>query len=174
MTNAFTFDGMTVRRMTERDRPYIQLWIDADPYHRGKFTPDFFLKLYPGEDSWALEDEQGMVVFYFKTGTAVRVFIQFAPETDVSQKLENRNALMKGLHWIEGIFRANRFREIIFDTEGVELANFAKRRMGFKDALGLLSRPLTTIQNPETQPGELASLTTSTSGREGDGHVRNF
>ena len=140
MTNSFTFDGYTVRRATEKDRPYLQLQIDADPYHRDTITPDFFLKLYPGEDSWALEDESGRVVFYFKTGTAVRLCIQFTAEEDVTRKVENRAALMKGLRWIEGIFRANKFREIIFDTEAVELANFAKRRLGFKEACGLLSR----------------------------------
>ena len=32
---------------------------------------DFFLKPEPGEDAWALEDHQGMIVFYFKTATAI-------------------------------------------------------------------------------------------------------
>lgn len=173
MTNSFTFDGYTVRRITERDRPYIQIWIDADPHHRGKITANFFLKLHPGEDSWALEDEQGMVVFYFKTGTAVRVFIQFAPEADVTQKLENRNALMKGLHWIEGLFRANKFREIIFDTQAVDLANFAKRRLSFLDAPGLLSKVLGDQNDEPTQPSELASLATTPSGEETDANVRH-
>jgi len=143
MTNGFTFDGYTVRPATEKDRPYLQLQIDADPLHRGRMTADFFLKLQPGEDSWALENEEGRVVFYFKTSTAVRMAIQFTTEEDHTRKLENRVALMKGLRWIEGIFRANRFREIIFDTEGVELANFAKRRLGFREACGLLSRMIT-------------------------------
>jgi hypothetical protein len=173
MTNSFTFDGYTVRSVTEKDRPFLQLQIDADPFHQGRMTADYFLKLEPGEDAWALEDERGRVIFYFKTATAVRMSIQFTAAEDDTQKIENRVALMKGLRWIEAILIANKFREIIFDTEGVELANFAKRRLGFVEATGLLSRSLGLSQDAPTQPSELATVTTTTKGSEGDGHVRH-
>ena len=173
MTNSFTFDGYVLRPITERDRPYLQLQINADEYHRDTITPDFFMQPEPGEESFALEDESGRVVFYLKTGIAVRLAIQFTAYEDVTRKVENRAALMKGLRWIEGVFRAKRFREIIFDTEGVELANFAKRRLGFVDAPRLLSKPLTTMQATETQPSELASLTTTTPEAGRSGNVRH-
>jgi hypothetical protein len=152
----FTFDGYTVRPLDERDRPYLNLQIRADDFHRGRMNADYFLKLEPGEEAWALEDEQGMVVFYFKTATAVRMSIQFPAIEGAEDKARNRSALLKGLVWIEGIFRANRFREILFDTEGVELANFAKRRLGFREAPGLLTRPLqpTTQEKSETDGPE--------------------
>ena len=158
-SQTFTFDGYTVRPITERDRPYLEIQIRADDYHRGRMSADYFLKLEAGEDAWALEDEQGRVVFYFKTAAAVRMSIQFPVLEGNEDKARNRAGLLKGLAWIEGIFRANRFREIIFDTEGVELANFAKRRLGFVDATGLLSRPLHSIppnnsQEPHTAPWE--------------------
>lgn len=147
MTQTFTFDGYTVRPLDERDRPYLADQIAADPYHRNRMDADTFLQLQPGEDAWALEDEQGRVVFYFKTATAVRLSLQFPTLED---KERNRTAMLKGLAWIEGIFRANRFREILFDTEGVELANFAKRRLGFSEATGLLSRPIEPVTPKKT------------------------
>src|SRR5258708_34626599 len=78
MTNGFTFDGYTVRPATEKDRPYLQLQIDADPFHGGRMTADFFLKLQPRGNSWALENADGRSVFYFKTPTAARIPIQRA------------------------------------------------------------------------------------------------
>jgi len=145
MSPMFTFDGYTVRSMDERDRPYLTQQIAGDPYHFDRMDADSFLKLQPGEDAWALEDEQGKVLFYFKTSTAVRISIQFPGPEGIEDKARNALAMLKGLAWIEGIFRANRFREILFDTQGPELANFAKRRMGFSEAPGLLSRPIEPV-----------------------------
>ena len=152
MRQTFTFDGYTVRPLDERDRPYLEFQISADPYHRDRMDADHFLKLQPGEDAWAIEDEQGRVLFYFKTATAVRLSIQFPSiEEGAEDKARNREGMLKGLAWIEGIFRANRFREILFDTEGIELANFAKRRLGFREATGLLSRPIQPMMRENVQ-----------------------
>jgi len=150
MNASFTFDGYTVRPVTERDRPYLDQQIEADPYHHGRMDADYFLKLQPGEDAWALEDEQGKVVFYFKTATAVRLSIQFPPTSDADDKMHNREGMLRGMAWIEGMFRANRFREILFDTEGVELANFAKKRLGFTEATGLLTHPIGPVTPPKS------------------------
>jgi hypothetical protein len=152
MSQSFTFDGYTVRPLTERDRPYLEIQIAADPFHQGRMTADYFLKLERGEDAWALEDETGMVVFYFKTSTAVRLSIQFPALEGDEDKARNRAAMVKGLPWIGDLLRHNGFREILFETEGVELANFAKRRLGFKEQPGLLTRPiLTTVQKPPSE-----------------------
>ena len=151
MRQTFTFDGYTVRPLDERDRPYLEAQIEADVYHRGRMDADYFLRLQPGEDAWAIEDEQGRVVFYFKTATAVRLSIQFPSIEGAGDKARHRAGMLKGLAWIEGIFRANGFREILFDTEGVELANFAKRRLGFREATGLLSRPIEPMMREKVQ-----------------------
>ena len=137
----FTFDGYRVRRVTEQDRDYLEVLIECDDYHRGRMTPDFFLKCEPGEDAWALEDESGNIVFYFKTSVVVRMAIQFRPTECLADKLRNLNALSRGFRWIEGIFRLNKFREVIFDTEGPELSHFAIKRLGFAEAR-LLSKTL--------------------------------
>jgi hypothetical protein len=156
----YSFDGYTVRPVTEQDRAFLELLIESDDYHREQMTADFFLKLQPGEDAWAIEDEEHRVVFYFKTSTVVRIAIQFAASQTLGDRRSNQCALMRGLRWIEGMFRVNRFTEIVFDTEGPELARFATRRLGFVERF-VFSKALGTI-NPTTksQPEVLGTVPT--------------
>ena len=130
----YHFDSYVVRPMSESDRAYLDTLIEEDAYHKGRMTPDYFLKLMPGEDAWALEDEQGNVLLYFKTQVAVRLSVQFAASETREEKHRNRLALMKGFAWIETMLRQNHFRQIIFDTQGPELTAFAKRRLGFRES----------------------------------------
>lgn len=149
----FHFDEYVVRPMCERDREYLDSLIEEDAYHMGRMTADYFLDLLPGEDAWALEDQQGTVIFYFKTQTAVRVSIQFTGSKTAEEKKRNRVALVKGLAWIETMLRQNHFREMIFDTQGPELANFAKRRLGFRASSCELIHTIT----PPKPPGRVQS-----------------
>jgi len=153
---SFTFDGMTVRPLSDKDRPYLDALIAADPYHRDRMNADYFLRLAPGEDSWALEDGAGRVVFYFKTATCVRMSIQFPPPEGIRDRARTADALIRGLRWIAGIFQVNKFREILFDTEGPELTQFAKKHLGFHDAPGLLAYriPVPQSQNGNNQMWE--------------------
>ena len=139
MSNAtvFHFDNYTVRPVAEQDRVYLETLIDADEYHRERMDADYFLKLKPGEDAWALEDERGYVLFFFKTQTAVRLSMQFAQAETSAERTRNRIALLKGLAWIEAQLCANSFRELLFETNGPELTAMAKRRMGFREVSGL-------------------------------------
>jgi hypothetical protein len=125
---------------------------------------DYFLKLKPGEDAWAVEDQAGIVLFYFKTQTAVRLSIQFAQDAD---KTRNRIALLKGLAWIEAQLSANSFREILFQTEGPELTAMAIRRMGFREVSGLardISLPPAS-QMAHTEPWDAAPQISQGAGR---------
>jgi hypothetical protein len=137
MSEIFHFDNYVVRPVSERDRVYLETLIEADQYHHDQMNADYFLKLRPGEDAWALEDERGKVLFYFKTQTAVRLSIQFTEAETSADKTRNRIALLKGLAWIEARLSANSFREILFETQGPELTAMAKRRMGFREVSGL-------------------------------------
>lgn len=172
MAPQFKFDGYTVRPLTEQDRAYLDLLIDADEYHRGRMDADFFLKRQQGEDAWALEDQYGQIVFYFKTTTAVRLAIQFRPSSSPADRLRNAAAMMRGLRWIEGVLRSNGFREMVTDTEGPELRNFLKRRLGFSEA-PLLTRTLHDSRpEPEPPPEALGSLPTNRLEGQGEGNVR--
>jgi hypothetical protein len=147
----FHFDNYVVRPVEERDRVYLEQLIEADPFHVNQMDADFFLKLKPGEDAWALEDERGMVILYFKTQTAVRLSLQFAQADDGPSKTRNRLALLKGMAWIEAQLRANSFREILFQTDGPELAQMAKRRMGFRESTGDLVRSIAPAEGSGRQ-----------------------
>jgi hypothetical protein len=114
-----------------------------------------------------LEDEDGRVLFYFKNSPAIRFSIQFTADADLSGKRRNMGGLMRGLIWIEAIFRASRFREIIFDADSPELENFAKRRLGFVDAPNLLSRVISHLDGQESQLGTVGTVPTDKLERAG-------
>ncbi len=133
----FHFDNYVVRPVEERDRAYLSALIETDPYHAHCMDADFFLHLQPGEDAWALETQQGNVILYFKTQVAARVSLLFSGSDSREDKTRNRLALLKGMAWIEAQLRANSFRQILFDTQGPELAAMAKRRMGFRESTEL-------------------------------------
>lgn len=157
----FTFDGYTLRPIRETDRNHLVYCIEQDEYHQNKMTADFFYKLQPGEEAYALEDESGKVVFYLKNSVAVRMDIQFTPITSIRNVRDNQSALMRGLQWIEGLFRAKRYREIIFEADGPELYVFAKRRLGFRDATVLSRQLMAPPKNQETQHEAVGTLATS-------------
>jgi hypothetical protein len=130
----FSFDEYTVRPAGEQDREHIEHWIASDPFHRNRLDVDYFLSLRPGEECYALENQNGHVVFYFKTQSAVRISIQFGPSTDPASRRSNSIALLKGMRWIEGLLRHHHYREVLFDTEGPQLREFAEKHLGFAGA----------------------------------------
>lgn len=159
-SESYRFPGYNVRPITEQDRPYLEMQIKADKYHRDWMTADCFMKPLPGESSWALEDKLGRVVFYFKNTPVIRMTIQFTAEADLSGKKRNMAGLIRGLAWIEAIFKRNRFREIIFDTTAPELELFAKRHLGFVDA-PLLSRVIPSMEyGQEMRPQAMGTVPT--------------
>jgi hypothetical protein len=155
------FREYEVRPVTEADRPYLAQLIEADEYHRGNMTPDYFLIRERGEDAWALEKD-GHVLFYFKTQTAVRMGMLFAQASTRDDREENRTALMHGLAWLEAILTGNGFREILFDTQGPELEVFAKRHLGFVDAGKLLSRTISSGGEQKSTGEAVGRVPTST------------
>lgn len=167
MSQTFHFDGYTVRPVEEYDRVYLELLIQADIYHCDKMDADYFMKPQPGETSWALENACGTVLFYFKTTPAVRMSIQFTGNDTPRQRADNAEALTKGLAWIEATLAAARFREMLFDTEGPELTLFARRKLGFVEARGLMVRTLSMPQATNMQPEALGTVPTNNTGREG-------
>jgi hypothetical protein len=167
MSQTFSFDGYTVRPVTEADREYLDLLIAADKYHFDRMDADYFLKPLPGETAWALEGRQGKVLFYFKTTPAVRMAIQFAGNNTPQEREANRDALTRGLAWIEATLAAARFRELLFETEGPELTLFARKRLGFFPASGLMVRSISMPDSLKLPPEAVGTVPTSTvEGRE--------
>lgn len=158
----FVFDGYLVRPVTEQDRPFLEMQIKADEYHREWMDADFFLKCKPGEDAWALEDQTGRVIFYWKTQVAARIFIQFTAGQEWETKFRNLDALLKGLAWLEAKLTYNNFREIIFDTQNPPLERFAKNRLGFVQSAPTLKKMLDTIRGRPPQPEPLGTVPNAT------------
>lgn len=154
----FRFGEYRVRPTGEQDREYLSECIERDNYHRGRINADFFLKLRPGQDGWAVEDAKGKVVFYFRTDAIVRFAIQFTDSESLSAKRTNAVAMMEGLAWLAGILSQNNFHEIITDADSPELQRFTKRHLGFKDAPGQLSLALGITPKKEPQPERLEVL----------------
>lgn len=147
MSMPFKFGEYTLRPIEEKDRPMLTAWIEQDQFHAGRILPDFFLRNVPGEDSWALEDGHGYVVFYFKTQTAVRLHIQFGGmgENEVERE-RNRKAMTEGLDWLEAQLRSNGFREIGFQTSNPVLGIFARTSLGFISSRGEMIRTIPWLQ----------------------------
>ena len=145
----FHFDGYTVRAIEEKDRAYLTQLISNDPYHRDCMDADWFLVLAPGEDAWAIEDENGNIFLYFKTQTAVRLSLQFAQGEGHREKYKNARGLIAGVEWIVSQFQRNAFREVLFQTEGPELKEMAKKRLGFRESSGELIRGIAPLLPPQ-------------------------
>lgn len=158
MSTTFTFGGYLVRPVTERDRAYLKECIARDKYHRERMTPDFFLKLKPGQDAWALEDKSGKVVFYFRTDTAVRFHVQFTDADTLAAKRRNSMGMIEGLAWLVGVLRQNHFHELITELDSPELQVFAKRHLGFKERAGEYSLALRSPAALEMQPESMGKL----------------
>lgn len=99
-----------------RYRELIEQAVSADPFHVGRVDPEFFATAGPGEQCWALEDEKGYVIFFLKTQVACRLHIQFGPAATAVEKARNRDAMILGVEWMEGVLQASGYREMIFDT----------------------------------------------------------
>jgi hypothetical protein len=72
---------------SEEDISNIQRWTDADPFHRGQDSPEWWLT-GTGFLSFRLDDEQGPLVYVkiMEEGSSYRIHCQFAPVEEVSKR----------------------------------------------------------------------------------------
>jgi hypothetical protein len=149
MTNAFTFNELTLRPATEDDRELCQRWIDADPDHRGKITADFFLEGEAGVECMVLVDKWGQPRFFFRQQRALRIHMQFPPNTTSEERTKTREALTFGFGWLKHIASRHGYRELIFESTVVPLMNFCKNRFGFSSSPNELVCPITPPDPPQ-------------------------
>ena len=157
------FDGYKLRAPGPQDRARLEEWIAADPVHAGLMTPEFFMGR--NEDGSAderptclvMEDGQGEV-FYIRISRAARVNIQFGEAADEEARTRTREALLKGMAYLEATLAKAGVEEWVFETESPGLKALARRRMGFTEGRNLLVRPIDPPEAPEEQekalPGE--------------------
>ena len=70
---------------SEQDREQLAGWVASDPIHKDAIDPSFWLPSGdPGVKCIKVEDNNG-AVFYLRLENALRVYIQFPPEQEVSK-----------------------------------------------------------------------------------------
>lgn len=112
---------MKTRPLNENDKSLLEKWITLDNDHAGKTNVDFWL---PKENTtcFVTEDDIG-AVFYVRGETALRLHIQFGPETE---KRRIAKVLTHFIPMIESEARKKGYRQIIWESTSTSLIKFAK------------------------------------------------
>jgi hypothetical protein len=145
------FAGLTLRPVEAHDRPALESWIEQDEAHRECVSADFFMGLDENGQPdgratcYVIQDADGEI-FYIRLSRASRVNIQFAPEASREQRERNRDALIKGMAFLEGLLCDAGAEEWIFETKTPALRAMALKRMGFVESPRELRR---VIPSPE-------------------------
>lgn len=110
------------RATTDLDKEQIAAWIAADPDHKGKSKPEFWL---PDKNisCFAAEDDAGMV-FFVRAETVMRLHIQFAPQ----QRLRTAKAIEEFTPWIAAAAKKRGCKQLIFESVFAPLIRFLQRR----------------------------------------------
>lgn len=116
---------------SEQDLEILKQWIDADPAHKDVIDPEFWIR--PTEDGkpeagvkcLRVEDDNG-TVFYLRLENALRVYIQFPPDEEVS-KTRVASALRRMIWFVGGGAKKAGYHEAIFDSKSEKLISFLKK-----------------------------------------------
>lgn len=157
------FDGYTFRAIEETDYAQLEDWIAADPSHAGTMDPEFFmgeaidatgnLAPDPRVTALVLTDGNGADLMYVRLTRASRVQIQFLPKVRgtrelLAQREQMREALMKGMAFLEvGLARAG-CTEWIFDSQSPHLRSLVEKKMGFEGSPNEMVRIIPRHDSP--------------------------
>lgn len=100
MNTPFEFDGYKLRTATENDEPLARVWTREDEYHRD-IDPQFWLEKDKGTETFVLEGADGEPLFFLRVDKAVRLRIQFAPGSGKEHRERMREALTRGLAFLD-------------------------------------------------------------------------
>jgi hypothetical protein len=119
-----------------QDMPQLEKWVAKDPIHNGTIDPSFWIRPLDengipenGIKCLRIEDDNG-AVFYMRLENALRVYIQFPPEEEVS-KSRVASALRRMFWFVGGGSKKAGYQEAIFDSTSPHLVSFLKV-LGFK------------------------------------------
>jgi hypothetical protein len=123
-------------------------WTMADPDHRGRIHPSFWLEQGEGRDSFLFSDDIGPL-FFFKMvlvdSDVAEIHIQFPPPESAALK-EHRcriaEGLIQGMEWLEKILSQIKMKEMRFDSTNPGLVRFTRKRLGFIQDGGILRKQL--------------------------------
>ena len=104
-------------------------WIAADPYHTGQ-TADDWLRAKPGVENLLVIDKEGPLIF-LRCSNAMRIDMQFAPNSSREIRRRIGMALASGLPWLAAQARSRNYREMIFESRSPGLVKYLQG-MGFR------------------------------------------
>lgn len=111
------------------DLPQIGEWIEAEPDHKGKMTPLWWMQ--GTVLSCCAEDDRGPVMYLRidREGDWARLHIQFGPQHQVS-KLRVAGAFIEGIPRMADTMANYGFKALVFASTSDSLIGFM-RKMGF-------------------------------------------
>jgi hypothetical protein len=109
---------MNFRKITEADCPQINAAIEADPFHAGKGTSEFFFE--PFSEAFAVGDSEGDVM-YVRISRALRVNAVFAGDAR-----RNKEVMTNLAKVLAKQAEDSGFREVVFTSENPKLRAFGE------------------------------------------------
>ena len=119
--------GLWLQHVRPEHWRLLEEWIAADPDHRGQ-TVAAWLEPQGGVQQLVAVDRSGPLMF-IRCSNAMRLDIQFSPETRMRTAL----ALKDGLPFLARMFRAQGYRELIYESGSPRLVDFLQR-LGFRES----------------------------------------
>jgi len=145
VSSSFEFDGYKLRDATDRDEDLAQAWTRADEYHRD-LDGRFWLEKGQGTETFVCEGADGEPLFFLRLDKAVRIRIQFRPRPEGMDEREHRaivrQALTRGMAFLDVTLSVRHFREVIFDSVSPLLRAFTIGRLRFTRKPDTLTRML--------------------------------
>lgn len=115
---------MTIRKVTDADRPWIESLIAKEPSHT--HTSDFYFE--PMTEAHIVEDDKGPI-FVFRLNTKlVEIDIDFDPD----EPLRTARGLSKGFPIVKNAARAKNVKTMIFNSNSEKLIAFCGDHFGFR------------------------------------------
>lgn len=139
------------------DLQHATVWTKADPHHRHKTPPEFWLEQGPGVESYMMEDRYGPLLFFKMVRgpeKTVEMHVQFPPYPHTpTGRAELRcrivHALMLGFEWLERVLSLRGVESLSFVCDTPTLRQFCIKRLQFVQDKGTRLRKV--IARPQYQ-----------------------
>lgn len=158
-TRILIFDSYRLEPATFEHKHLAEEWTEADPEHRGKVDPRFWLEQGDGFDSYIVSDLAGPVLFLKVIARQIgygillppgpqhvrkgaELHMQFMPAATEMDHKRISAALLHGSPWLEQILMGAGVEEVYFDSTFPGLIAFTTKRLGYEHEGGRLRKRL--------------------------------
>lgn len=117
---------MIVRNITEDDKHLLTSLIEKDEHHKDTTTADFFFE--EGTRCVVYENEERDSQMFVRMSNCLRLDIQF----DNDKHVFNAKTILKRLPGLIAWARSRGFKEVVFNSNSMELIAFLNNKFGFE------------------------------------------